>query len=342
MTSYKDAGVDIDKADATKRAMKESIDIGDPRVLNTLGAFGSLVEGTFPGYEDPVLVLKTEEPGSKQKLAFQQDRVESICEDTINHLINDIVVMGATPHYVQDAVICGKLEPEIVQRIVRGFANACKAQDCVLVGGETSEQPGVLDAGTYILTASIVGILDRKKIVDGSKIKEGDVVLALPSNGLHTNGYSLVRKLMEQDTSLAETYVDETTFMEAIMKPHVCYYHALKDLFGHAGLHGMAHITGGGIAGNLNRVLPEGLNAIVDLDAIRILPIFKAIKEAGTVPDDDMLRTYNLGVGITLVVSPETSEEIQDHLHKKGIDSYQIGTISAGTQEVLFHKTLEW
>ena len=342
MTSYKDAGVDIDAADETKKAMKESMDSNDPRVLNHLGAFASLVQGSFDAYEEPILVLKTEEPGSKQKLAFQHDKIESICFDTINHLINDIIVMGADPLYVQDAVICGKIEKEKVTRLVKGFADACKAQNCVLVGGETSEQPGVLEVGTYILTASIVGVVDKKKIVDGSTIQKGDVVLGVASNGLHTNGYSLVRALMDKDSSLEQTDVNGETFVECIMKPHTCYYQAVKGLFGHKGLHGMAHITGGGIAGNLNRVLPEGCSAQIDASAIEILPIFKAIRDAGNVSDPEMLRTYNMGAGLVMVCSQDALSEIQHHLQSQKLNSFVIGSIIDGDQAVHIEGDLNW
>ena len=196
--SYKKAGVDIDAADAVKKVMAKSLETADKRVLNKIGAFASLFDGTFPEYEHPVLVLKTEEPGSKQKLAFQYNRVSSICYDMINHLINDIITMGAKPLSVQDAIICGKLEKEVVTELVHSISQACREQDCVLIGGETSEQPGVLEAGIYILTASLVGVVEKSKIIDGSKIEEGDSVLAVASNGLHTNGYSLVRALMAQ------------------------------------------------------------------------------------------------------------------------------------------------
>lgn len=190
--SYEKAGVNIEVADAAKRAMAKSLETTDKRILNKIGVFATLFDGTFPGYKHPVLVLKTEEPGSKQKLAFQYNRVSPICYDMVNHLINDIVVMGATPLAVQDAIICGKLEKEVVTQIVNSISEACREQDCVLTGGETSEQPGIIEPGIYILTASIVGVVEKSKVIDGSKIRKGDLVLAVASNGPHTNGYSLI------------------------------------------------------------------------------------------------------------------------------------------------------
>ena len=342
MTTYKDAGVDIDSADKVKKEMAKSIDRGDKRVLNRHGAFASLVEGSFPGYKHPVLVLKTEEPGSKQKLAFEHGRIASICEDTINHLINDIVVMGATPLYVQDAVICGKLDPKIVPQIVKGFADACAAQGCVLTGGETSEQPGVLPPGTYILTASIVGIVEKDQIIDGSTIKAGDKVLAVASNGLHTNGYTLVRKLMADHPEILKEKVDGRSFLDAILEPHRCYFQSLKPLFGGKDLKGLAHITGGGIAGNLNRILPKGMNAVINAGKIKILPVFKVIQKYGNVPDADMQKTYNLGVGLTVVCDPGASEKIQKHFQKHDIDSYEIGIVKKGSQEVVYDGVLRF
>ncbi len=342
--SYADAGVDISTADSAKEAMAETLRTTDARVLNSVDswAFASLFDGRFPGYDYPVLVLKTEEPGSKQLLAFQHDRIESICQDMINHLINDIAVMGASPLSVQDAVICGKLEKSVVTRIVKAVSDACKAHDCVLTGGETSEQPGALAPGTYILTSSVIGIVEKSKVVDGSKIKEGDVVLAVASNGLHTNGYSLVRALMKKDPALEKQDVDGMTFLDAILLPHTAYFPALKGIFGHPGLTGMAHITGSGIQGNLERILPADLDANVDLGTIDVLPVFGAIRDAGDVNDAEMLRTYNMGVGLTIVCKPDAAADIAKHMKTKGHDCYPIGKIESGKRAVTFDGAIRW
>ena len=342
MSTYKDAGVDIDAANAAKKSMKDAIDSGDSRVLNTLGAFASLVDGSFEGYKEPILVLKTEEPGSKQKLAFEHGYERSICFDTINHLINDIAVMGAHPQYAQDLIICGKIEKDIVNKIVSGFADACKEQGCVLTGGETTEQPGVLAPGVFALAASIVGVVEKANIVDGSRITEGDHVIAIASNGLHTNGYTLVRSLMEKDPELAKIDVDGENFLGAVMQPHTCYYQALKDLFEHDGLHGMAHITGGGVKENLNRILPKGLGATVDLAAIQIPNVFRSIQEAGAVEDAEMMRTFNMGVGAAVVCDPDASKDIIEHLQSKKHEAYVIGTIGKGKQHVELVGELAW
>lgn len=340
--SYQKAGVDIDVADATKEAMAKSLETPDPRVLNKIGAFASLYDGSFPDLKHPVLVLKIEEPGSKQKLAFQHRRPVGIAYDLVNHLVNDIIVMGARPLAVLDVIICGKIEKEVVAEFVDALARACREQDCSLVGGETSEQPGVVEAGIYILAASIVGVADRDCIIDGSKIEIGDTVLAVASNGLHTNGYSLVRALMAKKPEITKAKVAGEPFLDAILRPHKCYWQPFRDLFAWPELHGMAHITGSGIAGNLERILPPGTDAAIDLAAIRILPIFKLIRDEGNVDDADMLRTFNLGVGMTLVVAPSAVARVQSHLAAKGCESYPIGHIVKGQQRVTYSGSLRW
>lgn len=340
--SYKKAGVDIDAADAAKKVIAKSLETTNKRVLNKIGAFASLFEGTFPEYEHPVLVLKTEEPGSKQKLAFQHNRVSSICYDMINHLINDIITMGAKPLTVQDAIICGKLEKKVVTELVKSMSEACREQGCVLIGGETSEQPGVLEAGTYILTSSIVGVVEKSKIIDGSKIEEGDCVLAVASNGLHTNGYSLVRALMTQKPEIIKLQVGEESFLEAILRPHKCYYQSFRDLFELPQIHGIAHITGGGIEGNLNRILPEDLDAVIDLGKIEILPIFKVIHQIGNVEESDMMRTFNMGVGMTIVVKKTALDGVRKYLSEKGCSSYVIGEVTKGEKKVVYRGELNW
>ena len=342
--SYEKAGVDINAADRAKEQMSSWVARGDSRVLNQLGAFASLFAVPFKEYRDPVLVLKTEEPGTKQKLAIQHGRVESLAYDLINHLINDIAVMGATPLSVQDAIICGKLEPEIVTGMVKAIAKACREQECTLTGGETSEQPGVLEAGTYVLTASVVGIAEREHIIDGAKIKAGDKVLAIASNGLHTNGYSLVRKLLSNDPALAQRPVDGSTFLDVVLRPHLCYYQALRGLYTNSGLHGLAHITGGGIEGNLNRIIPAGLQAVIDLSSLNIPTVMRVIHDTAEATDKDMLRTFNMGVGIAAVVSAGDASAIQQHLTEHGCECYPIGEIveSSNEAKIRFMSALSW
>ncbi len=334
--SYAQTGVDINTTDAVKRDMAASVDSGDARVLNRMGAFASLVEGRFQGYAHPILVLKTEEPGSKQKLAFQLGRISSIAYDLINHLINDLIVMGADPYYIQDCIICGAIEPDVVKTLVAAMADACRAQSCVLVGGETSVQPGVVADGVYVLSASAVGVVDKEHIIDGATIVEGDVVLAVASNGLHTNGYTLVRALLDKNPDLATHEIEGDTFMDIIMRPHQCYYTAVHELFPHPGLKGMAHITGGGIEGNLNRILPSNVDASLDKSRIRVHEVFRIIQTEGRVPEDDMFKTFNMGVGLTLVCSPDFVDEAIAHLAAQQCECYTIGTIEKGSGVVRY------
>ncbi|MDO8514363.1 MAG: phosphoribosylformylglycinamidine cyclo-ligase [bacterium] len=340
--SYKKSGVDIDTANKTKRQIAEILQSNNARVLNKVGAFASLFDGSFPEYKHPILVLKTEEPGSKQKLAFEQGGIETICQDLVGHLVNDAIVMGARPLSVQDCIVCGKLEKEVVLNIVSALSAACKENGCVLTGGETSEQPGVVEAGTYILTASIVGVVERERIIDGSRIRAGDVVLALASNGVHTNGFSLVRKIIETSPEILKEKIGGKPFIEAVLTPHRAYYNCLKDLFQNDGLVGLAHITGGGIQENLNRILPASLNASIDLSKVRILPIFKTLKKFGDLEDADMLRTFNMGVGITAVVRKEFAEEAMAHIKSLGVEAYEVGTITEGNKTVTFTGELDW
>ena len=340
--TYKVAGVDIDAANDAKSRMKDILETTDKRVLNKVGAFATLVDGRFPEYKHPVFVLKTEEPGSKQKLALQHGSVESICYDLVGHLINDAIVMGAKPLSVQDCIVCGKLEKEVVLNMVSALAAACKENGCILTGGETSEQPGVIEAGTYIMMASIVGVVEKDRIIDGRRIQKGDAVVALASSGMHTNGFSLRRKIMEASPEISKQEVGGKPFVEALLTPHRCYYNCLRDLFENDGLAGLAHITGGCIKENLNRILPNALNAVIDLSKIRILPIFRTLKEFGDLEDADMLRTFNMGVGLTAVVRKDFLEEAIAHLKLAGVESYEIGSITEGEREVTFTNELDW
>ncbi len=334
--SYKSSGVNRDTENDTKAGMASALETSDARVLNKIGAFASLYDASFPEYEHPVLVLKTEEPGTKQLLAASHDKIELVCHDLINHLVNDCIVMGARPLSIQDCIICGKVEKPIVLRMVTAFAEAAKNNECALTGGETSWQPGTIPEGTYVLTASIVGVVDKKKIIDGSKIQKGDTVIALASSGVHTNGISLVRKIMEAAPAVMDETVEGKSFIDAVLTPHRAYYTALKDLFGKSGLVGLAHITGGGIQENLDRILPGALDARIDLAKIKVSPIFKTLRTFGSLEDADMLRTFNMGVGIAAVVRPEFADEMIAHMQKAGIDAYAIGEIVDGHKSVQF------
>ena len=326
--SYSKAGIDITYTDTIKKEMAEHLETKDSRVLNGLGPFASLYDVKFHDIENPVLVLKSEEPGSKQKLAMEYGYTESICHDMINHLVNDIVVMGAKPLAVLDTIVCGNAEKDTIKTLVKGVSDACRENECSLVGGETSIQPLVIESGIYVLTSTIAGIAERSRVIDGSAIEAGDAVLAVASNGLHTNGYSLVRLLMDKMPQIKLDKIDGLTFVEQIMKPHTPYYKSIKGLFDKGVIHGMAHITGGGIEGNLRRVIPDGLCAEIDLSKLRILNIFKYIRNIGNVSDEEMLRTFNCGAGLCVVVSQKDKDAVMRRIGKY-YDCYEIGTIEA-------------
>lgn len=339
--SYSKAGVDIAYTDTIKKEMAKHLETRDKRVLNGLGPFASLYDISFPEIKNPVLVLKSEEPGSKQKLAMEYGYTDSICHDMINHLVNDIAVMGAKPLAVLDTIVCGNAEKDTISALVKGVSDACRENECSLVGGETSVQPAVVEKGLYVLTSSIAGIVERDRIIDGSAIEEGDIVLALASNGLHTNGYSLVRMLMDRMPEIKLEKVDGMTFTEQIMKPHTHYYKALKGIMEKNCVHGMAHITGGGIEGNLCRVIPDGLSAVIELDKIRTLPVFRFIRQCGNISDKEMLSTFNCGVGFILVVHREAAAQTAAYLSRY-YDCYEIGCIRANEQKIVMENKLNW
>ena len=344
--SYAAAGVDIDAADAAKRDMARLLAPRDRRILNGVGPFATLIDASFSDYRHPVIVFKTEEPGSKQKLAVAHGAYRSICFDLVNHLIDDIVVMGAVPVAVQDAIICGVLQPEVVTAMVAALAEACRAQECSLTGGETSEQPGVLEPGTYVLTASVVGVVERAAVIDGSRIAAGDTVLALASNGVHTNGFSLVRRLLQSDPALGDRPLGGSTVMEQLLQPHRCYLPALRPCLGRGGVHGLAHVTGGGIGDNLRRVLPAGVGAEIDLSRIEVPEIFGVLRAAGAVDDAEMLRVFNVGVGMVAVVAADAEDAVRAAAAAAGVACYPVGRIvaaeQAGAAAVAFRGALRW
>lgn len=339
--SYSKAGIDIAYTDSIKKEMVRHLETKDKRVLNGLGQFASLYDINFPSLKEPVLVLKSEEPGSKQKLAMEYGFTESICHDMINHLVNDIIVMGAKPLAVLDTIVCGKAEKSTIGALVKGVSDACRENECSLVGGETSIQPSVVDPGVYVLTSSIAGIVEKENVIDGSKVTEGDAVLAIASNGLHTNGYSLVRMMLDKMPQIKLEKINGNTFIEEIMKPHTPYYKALKDLFGKEEIHAMAHITGGGIEGNLCRVIPDGLCAKIDISKLKILPVFSFIRDKGNISDIEMLSTFNMGAGLIMVVPESSKNKVMKHINKT-YDCYEIGQIGKGSEKISFKGRLKW
>jgi phosphoribosylformylglycinamidine cyclo-ligase len=339
--TYKASGVDISAANEMKASFFPVLERSGV-TLSSRNAFASIFDANLRAYIDPVLVFKSEEPGSKQVLALDRDRIESVCTDMINHLVNDLIMCGATPVAIQDVIVCGRLDPRIVKRAVGALATAAAAQGCFLSGGETSEQPGVLGDGTYILSASVIGVVERSRIVDGHAIEAGDLVLALRASGIHTNGYSLVRHLLAAQPALMNEVIDGQPLGEVILDVHASYHAGLAPLFERSLLRGAAHITGGGIRENLNRVLPAHLDAVIDLAAYRPNPVFRHLKQASGLPDDELLRIFNLGVGAALVIEPAAREEVLHTLSVAGVEAWQIGTIAGGTGSVTCVGSIPW
>lgn len=337
--SYSDAGVDIDAATrATDRIKELARATFNERTLSEIGSFGGMFDGAFPNMAQPVLVASADGVGTKLKIAFATGIHNTVGRDLVNHCVNDILVQGARPLFFLDYVATGKLSPEIVASVVEGVANGCRENGCVLLGGETAEMPGFYAAGEYDIAGFIVGVVDREKLVDGKTIAPGDVLLALPSAGLHTNGYSLARKLFFEVAGYEpQTYLPElgTTAGEALLAPHLSYLRPLERLLDARMIKGLAHITGGGLTDNIPRILPEGTAAKIEPGSWPVLPVFELFRQLGNVSAGEMYRTFNMGVGMVIVSSAVDAETIKTHLRERGDECYQIGEVIAGNREVL-------
>ena len=327
--SYKDAGVDIDAADQALEKIKQyARRTFTSNVLTSIGSFGAGYR--LGGWQDPVLVSSADGVGTKLKVAFLTNRHDTIGEDLVNHCVNDIMVQGAKPLFFLDYFSVGKLEPEVAAQVVSGVARGCEANRCALIGGETAEMPGLYAAGEYDLAGFIVGAVERKRMVTGSTIRDGDILIGLPSSGLHTNGYSLARKLLFEVAGYSVgTMVSELgcTVGEELLKVHRSYAKALRGLLEAQLVKGAAHITGGGITDNLPRILPGGLGAVIDAASWPAPPIFPLLKQLGRLPDDDYRRTFNLGIGMIVVVSPRLLKAAEVFLARESESFYQIGQV---------------
>ena len=308
--TYLAAGVDQGAARRAKERIKKlaSKTLG-PEVIGGVGFFGGLYQ--LQGYRQPVLVSSTDSPGTKLKLATLMDRFDTVGIDVVNHCVNDVFTTGAKPIFFLDYLGVGRLLLEREEALVRGVAEACRAVGCSLIGGETAQLPGIYPEDGFDLAGFAVGVVERDAVLDGSSIAQGDVLLAIPSNGLHTNGYSLARRVfrVEEDPSVLGRHHDElgTTLGEALLEPHRCYYPMLEPVL--PLIKGMAHITGGGLPENVPRILPEGLGARFDVSAWDVPPIFDLIREAGLVETDEMFRVFNMGVGMVLACDPSQVDE---------------------------------
>jgi phosphoribosylformylglycinamidine cyclo-ligase len=328
---YKDAGVDIDESDrAVSRIKKLARATFHPNVLTDIGSFGAGFR--LAGWKAPVLVSSADGVGTKLKIAFLAGRHDTVGEDLVNHCVNDIAVQGATPLFFLDYFAVGKLDAEVAAQVVSGLARGCSHNGCALVGGETAEMPGFYAPGEYDLAGFIVGAVERRRLLTGASIVAGDCLLALPSTGLHTNGYSLARKLLfEVAGHSVDTFLPELgcTLADELLKVHRSYLCAIQSLHAKGWLKGAAHVTGGGITDNTPRVLPPGLAAEIDTASWKIPPVFERLKDLGRIPETDYRRTFNLGVGMILVVARVKLIQVRRLLDRLGEPHWQIGRVRA-------------
>ena len=345
MIDYKSAGVDIDAGnEAVRRIKRLARSTFTPGVLSEIGSFGGLFRLEPGRHADPVLVASADGVGTKLKVAFLAGRHDTVGEDLVNHCVNDILVQGARPLFFLDYLATGRLSPEVTEQVVTGIARGCRGNQCALLGGETAEMPGFYAQGEYDLAGFIVGVVDREHVIDGRRLVPGDVLIGLPSTGLHTNGYSLARRIvfdtlgLDVDALIAE--VGETVG-EALLRVHVSYLPAVAPLLDEPGLvRALAHITGGGITENLPRVLPEGCQASIDKGAWEVPPLFAFLGKAGGVPEDDMYRTFNMGIGLIVGCASADVDRVLARLGPLPAPGPRvIGELVAGPREVRYRGT---
>ena len=313
MITYRDAGVDIEAGEATVERIKPLVrQTFTPGVLADIGAFGGFFAPDFASYTEPVLVSSVDGVGTKLKVAFRMNRHDTVGQDLVNHCVNDIAVCGAKPLFFLDYFSTGKLQPHVAEQVIRGFATACKANGCALIGGETAEMPDLYSEGEYDLAGTVVGMVDKAQILDGSRVEAGDILVGLPSTGLHTNGYSLARKVLFAHYDVHDTPadLDGETVGAALLRVHRSYLKPIQALIAIDGVHAFAHITGGGIPGNTQRVIPAPLTFAIDWSAWTPPALFELIRRLGQVPEADMRRTFNLGVGLVAIVPKQRLADV--------------------------------
>lgn len=327
--TYKSAGVDILAGDKTiekiKRFAKSTF---NKNVLSDIGLFGGFYELDLTGYKNPVLVSSVDGVGTKLKIAFEMDRHETIGQDLVNHCVNDIAVCGAEPLFFLDYYATGKLNPDKAAKVIEGFAIACKENGCALIGGETAEMPGFYSGEEYDVSGTIVGIVDKSKIINGSSIQKGDLLIGITSNGLHTNGYSLARKVLLEKYKL-DQHFDELghTLGEELLRVHKSYLKIIRALKENVEVKGLSHITGGGIVGNTKRIIPEGLSLHIHWGNWEMPPIFKLIMRTGNVNVEEMRNVFNLGIGLVVIVSPTQERLAFQIIHEMKEHALLIGEV---------------
>ena len=339
--SYADAGVDISAADKSKHRIKMlARKTFNKHVLSEIGGFGGLFSLDLEKYPNPVLVSSADGVGTKLKVAFELGIHHTVGQDLVNHCVNDIAVQGATPLFFLDYLATGKLENSVVETVVQGISDACRANGCALIGGETAQMPGFYGDGEYDLAGTIIGAVSRDKIITGEGIQVGDILLGLPSNGLHTNGYSLARKLLFEEAKYGpEQYINELKDKTgaALMRIHRSYLAVIKKLVTGEVVSGMAHITGGGITENLPRILPKGMGAQVDLASWQVPPLFEHLQKLGNVERDEMLRTFNMGIGLIAVIPAEKVKKAKAILNRANERHCIIGRVVRGERKVSYN-----
>ena len=340
---YRSAGVNIDAADEVVRRVRGLAQKTFTRgVLSDIGAFGGLFEPDLEGVERPVLVASADGVGTKLKVAFLAGRHDTVGIDLVNHCVNDILVQGAEPLFFLDYLATGRVAPDVLEAVVRGLADGCAQNGCALLGGETAEMPGFYAAGEYDLAGFIVGLVARDRLIDGSRIRPGDLLLGLPSSGLHTNGYSLARRIVFDTLQLSvDARVEElgATVGEELLRPHRSYMQPVRRLLTSGGplVKGLAHITGGGLTDNLPRVLPAGTAGRVNRGSWRVPPVFGFLQREGRVPEEDMYRTFNMGIGMVAVLAPDALAAAEAALAEAGeTGTAVIGEIIEGDGRVVY------
>ena len=338
---YKKSGVDIDAGNATVKRIKELARATyTPGVLSEIGSFGGLFRLDTARYRDPVLVASADGVGTKLKIAFLTGRHDTVGADLVNHCVNDILVQGARPLFFLDYLATGKLSPETAAAVVSGIARCCRENGCALLGGETAEMPGFYADGEYDLAGFIVGVVERERVIDGRSIRPGDALVGVPSSGLHTNGYSLARRILFDELNLSvDSHVPELggPVGEALLRTHRSYLALVEPLVDGGRLLGLAHITGGGITDNLPRILPDGTAAVIRRSAWEVPSIFRFLQQAGEVPVEDMYRTFNMGIGLIAACRPEHADSLLASLAGAGEPGARvIGEVVAGEPMVTY------
>lgn len=335
--TYRDAGVDIEAGESLVERIKPLVQKTQrPECLGNIGGFGGLFELPIDRYRRPVLVSGTDGVGTKLKLAVILDRHDTIGIDLVAMCVNDVLVLGAEPLYFLDYFATGRLSPEHAQSVIAGIATGCEAAGAALIGGETAEMPGMYSPGEYDLAGFCVGVVEKDQIIDGSHIRAGDQVLGLASSGLHSNGYSLARAVLERSSATLDQAIGETTLGEALLAPTRIYVRPILALLKAVPIHGIAHITGGGLPGNIPRILPGNCDCRIDATAWPRPEIFQWLQSEGSIDDTEMLRTFNCGIGLVIIVSSDTAAQAHEMLEASGETVYRLGEVQAGSRGIVF------